>query len=51
MIDDTIKDQVADIKRDMINNPTRSRKEWKETRDASIAAAVAQHKFENDHVT
>ena len=41
MVDDNAK--VADIKRDMINNPKRSRKEWKDTRDTSIKVNVDQH--------
>jgi len=38
MVDDQAK--VADIGRKMDNNPSRSRKEWKETRDASIAESA-----------
>lgn len=38
MVDDDGK--VSKIDREMINNPSRSRKEWKETRDASIAESA-----------
>ena len=44
MVDDDGK--VADISRDMSNNPDKSRSEWFTTRTESREVAAAQHHFE-----